>query len=116
MYLRIENLLNDAWSSIYYKVNMYICSCTPREGIWRGLEMYLHSFLTSELDGSERSASHHGNFTPREISPNNIEQMVVGPQMRSGGLRRTNRSRAPARSPVTISTELSRSQSVLHSA
>ena len=53
MYLRIENLLNDAWSSIYYKVNMYICSCTPREGIWRGLEMYLHSFLTSELDGSE---------------------------------------------------------------
>jgi len=53
MYLYIVSLLNNDWGSIYCKVKMHICFCTPREGVWRGLEVHLYSFLTSEPDGSE---------------------------------------------------------------
>jgi hypothetical protein len=31
-----------------------------------GVEVWLHAFLTSSLDGGEWSASHPGYFTPRE--------------------------------------------------
>jgi hypothetical protein len=34
-----------------------------------GVEVYLHTFLTSALDGGEWSASHPGRFTPRERAP-----------------------------------------------
>jgi hypothetical protein len=35
---------------------------------WR-VEVQLHSFLTSALDGGECSASHPGRFIPRERDP-----------------------------------------------
>jgi hypothetical protein len=34
-----------------------------------GVEVYLHTFLTSELDGGEWSASRPGRFNPRETAP-----------------------------------------------
>jgi hypothetical protein len=34
-----------------------------------GVEVQLHAFLTSELDGGEWSASRPGRFTPRERAP-----------------------------------------------
>jgi len=34
-----------------------------------GVEVYLHDFLTSELDGGEWSASLPGHFTPRQRAP-----------------------------------------------
>jgi hypothetical protein len=34
-----------------------------------GVEVYLHTFLTSALDGGEWSASRPGLFTPRERDP-----------------------------------------------
>jgi hypothetical protein len=34
-----------------------------------GVEVYLHAFLTSELDGGKWSASRSGRFTPRERAP-----------------------------------------------
>jgi hypothetical protein len=33
------------------------------------MEVDLHAFVTSALDGGEWSASRHGRFTPREIAP-----------------------------------------------
>jgi hypothetical protein len=46
------------------------------EGVLGGVELYLHAFLTSALDGGEWSASRPHCFTPRERAP--------GPQSRSG--------------------------------
>jgi hypothetical protein len=34
-----------------------------------GVDVYIHIFLTSALDGDEWSASHPGRFTPKEIVP-----------------------------------------------
>jgi hypothetical protein len=34
-----------------------------------GVEVQLHAFLSSVLDGGEFSASHTGRFTPRERAP-----------------------------------------------
>jgi hypothetical protein len=34
-----------------------------------GVEVYIHAFLTSALDGGEWSASRPGSFTPRERAP-----------------------------------------------
>jgi hypothetical protein len=34
-----------------------------------GMEVYLHAFLTSALDGGEWSASRPSRFTPRERAP-----------------------------------------------
>jgi len=36
------------------------------------VEVYLHAFLTSALDGDDWSASHHDRFTPWEIAYNTI--------------------------------------------
>jgi hypothetical protein len=33
-----------------------------------GMELYVHAFFTSALDGGEWSASRPGSFIPREIS------------------------------------------------
>jgi hypothetical protein len=38
------------------------------EAYW-GVEVYLHAFLYSALDGGKWSASHPGHFTPREGAP-----------------------------------------------
>jgi len=34
-----------------------------------GVQVYLHSFFTSTLDGGERSTSHHGDITPEGTVP-----------------------------------------------
>jgi hypothetical protein len=34
-----------------------------------GVEVWLHAFLTSALDGGKLSASRSGRFTPRERAP-----------------------------------------------
>jgi hypothetical protein len=36
---------------------------------YRGVEAYIHAFLTSALDGGEWSASRLGRFAPRERAP-----------------------------------------------
>jgi len=36
-----------------------------------GVDVYLHLFLTSALDGNECIASHPAFFTPKEINPSN---------------------------------------------
>jgi hypothetical protein len=38
-----------------------------------GVEVYLHAFLISALDGGEWSASHSGRLTPRERAPGNTD-------------------------------------------
>jgi len=37
--------------------------------VYWGVDVCLHAFLTSELDGGEWSASRPGHFTPRERTP-----------------------------------------------
>jgi len=39
---------------------------TQRHGTYGEVEVYLHVFLTSSLDGGEWSVSHPGQFTPSE--------------------------------------------------
>ena len=46
------------------KVKVKLSLSTPRTHI-TGEDMEFHTFLTSELDGGERSASRPGHFTPR---------------------------------------------------
>jgi hypothetical protein len=46
-----------------------------------GVEIYLHAFLTSTLDGSEGSASRPGRFTPKErASGTHWRGDLVGPR------------------------------------
>jgi hypothetical protein len=46
-----------------------------------GVEVYIHVFLTSALDGGEWSASRPGRFTPGEKTPGNHWTGVwVGPR------------------------------------
>jgi hypothetical protein len=47
-----------------------------------GVEIQLHAFLTSALDGGEWSASHPGRFTPREIPWYPLDRRLGG--LRSG--------------------------------
>jgi hypothetical protein len=37
-----------------------------RHEAYEGIEVYLHTFLTSALEGKEQSASQSGRFTPRD--------------------------------------------------
>jgi hypothetical protein len=44
------------------------------------LELYLHAFLTSALDGSERSDSRPGHLTPEQKSPDYpLNRIWIGP-------------------------------------
>jgi hypothetical protein len=43
-------------------------SLMPKQTYGR-LEVYLHQFLISKLDGDEWLASRHGHFTPKERNP-----------------------------------------------
>jgi hypothetical protein len=50
-----------------------------------GVEVQLHAFLTSALDGGEWSASRPGRFTPQGMNPwYLLDRMLGGPQSRSG--------------------------------
>jgi hypothetical protein len=51
----------------------------------RGMEVWLHVFLTSALDGGEWSVSRPCRFTPRETGPRYpLDRKQDGPQSRSG--------------------------------
>jgi hypothetical protein len=41
-----------------------------------GVDVYIHIYLTSSLDGAEWSASHSGRFTPGERAPGTL--WIVG--------------------------------------
>jgi hypothetical protein len=81
-----------------------------------GVEVQLHTFFTSPLDGGERSASRPGRFTLKYRAPGThwIEGWV-GPRAGLDAVakrkipipRRESNSYRPARSLVTIPTELS---------
>jgi hypothetical protein len=49
----------------------YTCALTKHHAMkvyWR-VEVYIHAFFDSALDGGEWSASFSGRFTPRKIAP-----------------------------------------------
>jgi hypothetical protein len=82
-----------------------------------GVEVPLHAFLTSVLDGGEWSASRPGCFTPQGKSPwYALDRRLGGSQNRSGrgGEEKNSQSPpgiepwnpCPAPSPVTVPTEL----------
>jgi hypothetical protein len=48
------------------------------------VEVYLHEFLTSTLDGGEWSASRTGRFNARERFPVPTGRRLSGPQSRYG--------------------------------
>jgi hypothetical protein len=50
------------------KLSLYLIKHHAMKTYW-GVEVYLHVFSTSALDGGEWSASHPGHFTPRERAP-----------------------------------------------
>jgi hypothetical protein len=52
------------------KVKLSLCLTMHHEmKTYWGVEVYLHAFLTSALDGGEWSASRPGRFTPKERAP-----------------------------------------------
>jgi hypothetical protein len=74
-----------------------------------GVEVYLHAFLTSALDGGEWSTSRHGRFTPREralgthwiggwVGPRAVLDAVVKRKIPSP--RRESKPRTPIVQPV----------------
>jgi hypothetical protein len=57
--------------------------------VYWGVEVYFHSFLTSELDGGEWSASCRGRFPLREKAPGaHWIRRWVGPRAGPGALMR----------------------------
>jgi hypothetical protein len=52
------------------EMKLSLCLIKPHAmKMYRGVEMYLHTFWTLALDRGEWSASHPDNFSPREIAP-----------------------------------------------
>jgi hypothetical protein len=79
MWLSPANLMSIEWriskwilschrfKHVKVDVNLSLCfNWAPRH---TGVEIQLHAFLTSALDGGERSASRPGLFTPRGRAP-----------------------------------------------
>jgi len=50
------------------KTHPVLNETSRHEDLWE-VEVELHVFLTSALDGGERSDSRHGRFTSMEIAP-----------------------------------------------
>jgi hypothetical protein len=69
--------------------------------VYWGMEVLLHAFLTSALDGGEWSASRLGYLTPTERVPYNQE--LGGPHSRSGkGGEKKNSQPLPGLEPPII--------------
>jgi hypothetical protein len=51
---------------------------------YRGVDVYIHTFLTSVLDGGEWSASRPGRYTPGESPGCPLDKRLGGPQSRTG--------------------------------
>jgi hypothetical protein len=93
-----------------------LCIIKHHAMTYGGVELQLHAFLTSALDGDERSASRFSRFNPGEIVPGiHSDRRLSGYQSRSGSeseeknslaCRKLNTGR-PVRNLVTILTELS---------
>ena len=65
-----ENLKKDVRFSLF----------TP----WWHIEIKLHSFLTSALQGSEWLTAHPGHFTPQDRNPVPINRTLCGFEIQSG--------------------------------
>jgi hypothetical protein len=63
----------DKSNNIKGRGQVPVLNQAPRYEDVLGVEVYLHAFLTSALDGGEWSVSRPGRFTPREIPPVPIE-------------------------------------------
>jgi hypothetical protein len=67
-------ILDSEVAIIVYFTWRWSCSCDfltqhhAMKAYW-GVEVYIHEFLTSALDGGEWSGSRPGRFTPRERAP-----------------------------------------------
>jgi hypothetical protein len=53
---------------LWSQLSLYLTKHHAMKTYW-GVEVYLHAFLTSALDGGEWSASRPGHFTPKERAP-----------------------------------------------
>jgi len=116
------SIITFPFQSSFHVVNVKLClflikySTTKTNG---GMEVYLHAFLTSELDGCEWSASLTDLFPPRERVPTThwIECCMGS---RAGLDAATKRKKSlplrelkpglPARNLVTILTELNQEE------
>ena len=54
------------FNGLFQKI--FMCTCAPREGLEEGMDVLLHSFLTSEIERNEWIVSRPGQFTPTEKS------------------------------------------------
>jgi hypothetical protein len=60
------NLLTSTWKLV--KLSLCLTEHNAMKAYW-GVEVYLHAFLTSALDGGEWSAKRPGHFTPMQRVP-----------------------------------------------
>jgi hypothetical protein len=69
-YFLLKNVATELEGSNKVKVKLPLCLTKHHsmKTYW-GVEVLLHAFLTSALDGGEWSASRPGRFTPRERAP-----------------------------------------------
>jgi hypothetical protein len=70
----------------HYAINTYFCLIKhyAMKTYW-DVELYLHTFLTSAVDGGEWSASRPGHFIPRGKNPRYpLDRMLGGSQSPSG--------------------------------
>jgi len=68
--VEITSALKSIQQFICYEtgdIKSFLCLTKYRDmKTYWGVELYLHAFLTSALDGAEYSASRHGHFTSGE--------------------------------------------------
>jgi hypothetical protein len=83
--LRDDDLHNSTRRIILTVKVKVSCPATRHGGVWGGRRYSSYSFLTSELDGGEWSASRPAALYPRGKDPRYpLDRRLGGPQSRSG--------------------------------